>query len=438
MLKLSKFKFSFLCATFLQTLVFTSAQAQVATTPTWTKCASQNGTCRFTGTRQVRYGVSTKWITKTFTSTAGCNNTVFGNPAPNITKSCELSSVIVGAPTPTPTPTPPVVNADTGRRVLKVCATTACTYKLPSQAIAVSANNDIIDVAAGTYNDCFTVSKTNIKLRGVGGRAHLNGKMCNSKGAIIISGSNIVVENFEFSNMYVTDRNGAGIRHQGLGLIVRNSYFHDGENGILSSRGIAAVDPLDTILVENSKFQNLGAGGQAHGVYFGNSSQVTVKNSVFLSSKEQGHEFKSRAMNNTIDCSIFAALDGLDSYSLNFPDAGNVIVKNSIIEQGPYGSNSNVIDYGSESGTKFTVNKFNLSNISVINDYDRGAFFNVRNSTEFKVTNATLVGPGSSYAVQAATESNVVKKASRAIAGLGAYPALPLPTGCIGTIGLSN
>jgi hypothetical protein len=442
MITVSKFKYPLLLAGLMQIAGFNFAEARTLS-PTWTTCAKEGGTCTFTGTREVRYGVNSKWIIKKFTAQTACTNAVFGDPAPRRVKSCQYSSVVVNVPIPTPTPTPtptppPPTTGDEGRRILKVCSS-GCTYKIPSQAMAASLDNDIIEVSGGTYNDCVTNSRNNIKFRGVNGRAHLTGTMCGGKGALVIYGSNTVVENFEFSNMYVADRNGAGIRHQGLGLIVRNSFFHDGENGILSGRGEATPNVLDTITIENSKFQNLGGdAGHAHGVYFGNSSQVTVKNSLFLSSKEDGHEFKSRALNNTIECSVFAALDGLDSYSLNFPDAGKVSVKNSIIEQGPNGGNNNIIDYGSEMLSRYPVNTFDLSGVTVINDLDRGNFFIVRNSTQFTVSNSLIVGPGTMSSIQVPVETSNVKKSSRSLAGLAAYPSLPLPSGCTGTIGLTN
>jgi hypothetical protein len=406
---------------------------------TWTTCAQENGICSFTGTREVKYGAGTKWVTKTFTTSTPCTNAVFGDPIQSTIKSCQYSSVVIAAPTPTPTPAPaPTPAPDDGRRVLKVCAS-GCAYTLPSQAIAASLANDIIEVAAGTYSDCFSVTRNNIKLRGTGGRAHLSGKMCDGKGAIVTSASDTVIENFEFSNMYVADRNGAGIRHQGLGLIVRNSHFHDGENGILSGRGDATPNPLDIITIENSRFEHLGGnGGQAHGVYFGASSQVTVSKSIFLASKEDGHEFKSRAKNTSIDCSYIGGTDGQDSYTLNFPDGGLVSVKNSVVEQGPFGGNNNIIDYGSEMLNRHPVNTFNLNNVTVMNDLDRGTFFNVRNSTQFAITGALIVGPGNMYSLQTAAESGIVKQASRAAAGIGAYPSFPKPVACTGTIGLTN
>jgi serine protease len=64
------------------------------TTPTWTYCASENGTCSFSGTRDVRYGTATSFVTKTFTGSVKCSNSVFGDPAFGIVKSCSYSSVM--------------------------------------------------------------------------------------------------------------------------------------------------------------------------------------------------------------------------------------------------------------------------------------------------------------------------------------------------------
>ncbi|WP_075793735.1 S8 family peptidase [Massilia putida] len=63
------------------------------TTPTWTTCATEGGTCTFSGTRDVRYGTATSYVTKTFTGSVACTNAVFGDPAYGYVKSCSYSSV---------------------------------------------------------------------------------------------------------------------------------------------------------------------------------------------------------------------------------------------------------------------------------------------------------------------------------------------------------
>lgn len=80
---------------------------------TWTRCASENGTCLFSGTRQVRYGANGVFAYKTATASIGCNNSVFGDPLVGTVKGCDYSSAVTQTPVPapvppaaTPTPTP--------------------------------------------------------------------------------------------------------------------------------------------------------------------------------------------------------------------------------------------------------------------------------------------------------------------------------------------
>jgi hypothetical protein len=75
------------------------------TTPstTWTACANEGGTCTFSGTREVRYGTSTKYVTKTVTASTACSNAVFGDPAPGYGKTCSYASTTESAPVTTVT-----------------------------------------------------------------------------------------------------------------------------------------------------------------------------------------------------------------------------------------------------------------------------------------------------------------------------------------------
>ena len=68
------------------------AAATAAPAITWTPCASENGTCSFSGTREVRYGAGSSFVSKTFTALTACSNAVFGDPAQNVVKSCSYSS----------------------------------------------------------------------------------------------------------------------------------------------------------------------------------------------------------------------------------------------------------------------------------------------------------------------------------------------------------
>jgi serine protease len=66
---------------------------------TWTACAAEGGTCAFSGTREVRYGAGSSFVSKTVTGSVACTNAVFGDPAPNVVKSCSYSSTAVAPET---------------------------------------------------------------------------------------------------------------------------------------------------------------------------------------------------------------------------------------------------------------------------------------------------------------------------------------------------
>jgi hypothetical protein len=60
---------------------------------TWTRCASENGVCSFTGTRKVRYGANGSYITKVVSGSIACTSQAFGgDPARNVVKACDYSS----------------------------------------------------------------------------------------------------------------------------------------------------------------------------------------------------------------------------------------------------------------------------------------------------------------------------------------------------------
>jgi hypothetical protein len=63
----------------------------------WTECATEGKTCRFEGTREVRFGAR-GMVTSTFaTGSIPCTTEVFGDPVPDVVKACSYASVSVPA-----------------------------------------------------------------------------------------------------------------------------------------------------------------------------------------------------------------------------------------------------------------------------------------------------------------------------------------------------
>lgn len=87
------------------TTTTTTTPSTVTPTPapstSWVTCATEWGTCSFTGTREVRYGTTTKYVTKSVTGPVRCSNAVFGDPAPGSAKSCSYAETAASSPTAT-------------------------------------------------------------------------------------------------------------------------------------------------------------------------------------------------------------------------------------------------------------------------------------------------------------------------------------------------
>jgi beta-glucanase (GH16 family) len=90
----------------------TTGPSTVAPVSAWSQCATENTTCSFEGTKEVRYGAGTKWATQTATGSIACNNSVFGDPAVGTQKVCEVSgTTTTTTPPATTTPQEPAASS---------------------------------------------------------------------------------------------------------------------------------------------------------------------------------------------------------------------------------------------------------------------------------------------------------------------------------------
>lgn len=242
---------------------------------------------------------------------------------------------------------PPTVSgsAPAGRRVRKVGPNEP--LKRPSDAARVAQDNDVIEIEAGRYvGDVAVWGQNGLLLRGVNGRPHLDsqGRTAADQGIWVFRGNDIAVENIEFSGARSTARNGSGIRFFGNNLTVRDSYFHDNEDGVLTY-----TSPEGDVLIERSVFAHNGAGdGQSHNIYIGQVRSFTLRFSHSHDSKS-GHEVKSRARINRIEYNrLTDEDDGTSSYVIDLPEGGYAYVVGNVLEKGGKSQNPNAISFAAE------------------------------------------------------------------------------------------
>jgi hypothetical protein len=244
-------------------------------------------------------------------------------------------------------------------------------YATPCAAIAAAVDGDVIEIdAAGSYNgNVCAITRNNLTIRGIGGRAKIDaaGKYVWGKGIWVVAGDNTVIENIEFSGAQVPDRNGAGIRLDSGNLTVRNCSFHDNENGILGGF-------YGSVLIEHSEFFNNGYGdGYSHNIYLnGGVEQLTMRYSLSRSSR-LGHLLKSRAAANYIHYNRFSQENGTGSYEIDLPNAGLAYVIGNVIQQGESTANRGMLTFGTE-GTR-SVNQLNVVNNTFVSTRSAGATF---------------------------------------------------------------
>ena len=216
-----------------------------------------------------------------------------------------------------------------------------------ADAIAASRDGDVIRAQAGTYVNDFATISTRVTIEGVGGMVNLvatqdapNGK------AILTTTTDVTLDHVSLSGATAGAGNGAGIRHENGALTLNNVYIHHNQNGIL-----AGDNPNSSITVSNSEFAFNGTGtGQTHGLYANQIGSLTIRNSYFHDTPV-GHEIKSRAYNTLIETSrVMSGANGTDSYAVDLPNGGAVVLRNNVIVEGAQSQNPNTIHYGGEAG----------------------------------------------------------------------------------------
>jgi hypothetical protein len=263
-------------------------------------------------------------------------------------------------------------------------------YATIAAAARDARDGDVVEIASGEYpGDVAAWNQSNLVLRGVGGRPHLRaaGRSSQGKGIWVISGDEVIVENIEFSGARVPDGNGAGIRFEGRRLTVRGSYFHDNENGILTSNRDDAE-----VVIEFSEFARNGAGdGYTHNIYIGHSASFVLKGS-YSHEARVGHLVKSRAaVNQILYNRLTDETEGTSSYNVDLPDGGRALLLGNLLQQGSRTENPAMVSFAAEkdaAGDDQLVVAFN----TFYNMWLDGIFVDNRSASAARLVNNVFSG----------------------------------------------
>lgn len=279
------------------------------------------------------------------------------------------------------------------------------TYTTIAAAAAAATDGDTVAISAGTFHETVTWSASNLTVRGVGGRPILDMTgmtISNGKAIFVTAGSNITIENLEFTGASVASGgNGAGIRWEGGGsLTVRNCVFRSNEDGILGGN-VGGMHPENTALVELNEFVDNGRGdvGFTHSVYFGEADTITFRgnwsHAMYPLGADVGHLFKSRAHHTYVLYNRLTAEDTQSSYEVNLPEGGEAFVIGNLIQQ-RVGGQRVMISFGDGDGTQYTGSHLYVVNNTIVNESPGAATFirTTQTDAQIVVVNNLVVGPG--------------------------------------------
>lgn len=227
------------------------------------------------------------------------------------------------------------------------------SYQTLSEAASSLRDGETLVIGTGTYAHPLVIKANNITVIG-NGHVVIENITAEGKGAIITKGKNITIQNIECRKIKVRDKNGSCVRHEGTNLTLIHVYFHNSQQGLLTG-----ANP-GTVTIKDSRFEQLGQSGQAHGIYIGG-GELTIHNSLFLAAKSEGHEIKSRAEITRITNSTIASFSSIDSRLVDISNGGILEIFNSVLQQGPTSANGDMIGYALE-GRKTRVNSIELAN----------------------------------------------------------------------------
>jgi len=195
----------------------------------------------------------------------------------------------------------------------------------------------------GLYiNRSMTVDLEGVSIRGI----------ANGKGIVNVScdGCQVKIINLEADGVLADCLGGncSGIKAEGKGfrLTVENSTINNTVIGLITDNRGGEIHFINSVIQNsglNDRSRTLG-----HGFYAGDIDKVVMKNSIVRRSFSKGHLFKSRARETEIDDSVIAGLDGRPSRVIDFPCGGKLTVTNSVLQQGKWTDNIDLISVGTE------------------------------------------------------------------------------------------
>ena len=205
----------------------------------------------------------------------------------------------------------------------------------PSQAARVVKSGDtvLIKPKPGGYYDCAIWRADDLTIEGVGDDVRLTDMTCQGKAIFITAGNRIIVRNLTFARARVPDRNGAGIRAEGMDLRVEHSRFVNNESAILATNSARSH-----ITLKDSQFTDNGSCGPnrcSDAIAAGHIAELSVSD-CHISGTRGGDAIRSLAEQTTLIANhIEDGQSGTAHFLVELPSGGSLDMRRNVLERGP-------------------------------------------------------------------------------------------------------
>jgi len=260
-------------------------------------------------------------------------------------------------------------------------------YNLEDAKSAIE-DGSTIHLKAGFYSSGLYLSQSNIQIIGEPNVIFDNVSV-DGKAAFVLTGDNVFIESITCTNIQVKDLNGACIRFEGNNLTARNIHVEDSQSGIMTSQSNGYLK------VEYSTFNRIGGKakgrGYSHAIY-AKVKELIFENSSITSTKGEGSGIKSRSERVLVNNSLIASLDAKDSRLIDAAEGGELIIRNSVLQQGNASSNSQLIAFALEKRT-YSINHIEMTNNLLFLDREKANVIVAdKGSPNKKIINNVFVG----------------------------------------------
>jgi hypothetical protein len=305
----------------------------IASVQGWTECASEGGTCSFSGAREIRYGTTTQNVTKVLAADVQCSNGTFGDPAVGVLKTCWYGNQVdLAATAPTTT------------------TTTTTTATVPTTTTTTTTATAPTTTTSGTAGPRVTTFTASGPIKAVSGQVISGVRIQNANGPCITipaGATGVIVRDSDIGPC----AGNANIFIEGANATVEYSYVHHGNRGVMAYRTsgtLTRMSKFDTFYGPKFNGTAIEYDYMGSGVIDGNvvtgSNYASDAVSVFDSSN-------IRLINNNIDITVAepsAAAFTMGDSATGTPGSnnyvsGNIVRQSGGVPAGVFGSSGNTL-----------------------------------------------------------------------------------------------